>query len=110
MKEILFAADTFKECNMFMNELANDLFNKGVYFDIDKRRMDIRTKNAHLVFVPESSHHCGLFQRKPFDYYIFTGFANWDHHGFNELCTSRINIDAKEIKSKEELIRIICEE
>lgn len=110
MKEILFAADTFRECNQFMNELANDLFNKGVFFDIDKRRMYIRAKNAHLVFVPETSDKSNLFGRKLFDYYIFTGFAAWNEHGFHKFCISRTNIDAKEIQDQEELIRIICGE
>lgn len=109
MKEILFAANTFKECNILINELEDDLFNKGAFFYIDKRRMHIRTKNANLVFVSETSDKSNLFGRKLFDYYMFTGLARWNKHGFHEFCVSKTKIKAKEIQNKEELIRIICE-
>ena len=92
IKNILFAADTFKECNQFLNDLANDLFEKGIIFDINKRAMSIKTKNARLICVSETLSYSGLFQRLPFDYYIFTGYARWEEHGFHKLCISRTKI------------------
>ena len=110
MKQILFEADTFKECNQFLNDLANDLFDRGILFDIDKRTMSIKIENAYLVFVPETSNHFGLFQRHPFDYYIFTGHARWKEHGFHKLFILRTKMEAKEIRDMDELIRLLSEE
>lgn len=82
LKNILFAADTFKECNQFLNDLANDLFEKGIIFDINKRAMSIKTKNARLICVSETLSYSGLFQRLPFDYYIFTVMQDGKNMGF----------------------------
>lgn len=110
IKNILFAADTFKECNQFLNDLANDLFEKGIIFDINKRAMSIKTKNARLICASETSSYSGLFQRPPFDYYIFTGYARWEEHGFHKLCISRTKIGAKEIDDMNDLIRVMLGE
>lgn len=107
MKEILFAADTFRECNQFLNGLANDLFEKGIHFDIDKYKMSIKTEFAHLVCVSKNSNHSGLFQRTSFDYHILTGDASIDIGGFHDFCISRMKIGAKPIEYWDELIKII---
>ena len=110
MKRILFAADTFKECNQFLNDLANDLFERGIIFDIDKRTMSLKTESAYLICVPGTSNHSGVFQRQPFDYYIFVGCAKWKGHEFHKLCMSRMKLGAKEIQNMDELVQLICEE
>lgn len=110
MKNILFATDTYKEAIMFMEELGNMLYKKQIQFDFDKYRMTIKTSDFLIVFVPETSNHSGLFQRHPFDYYIFTGYARWEEHGFHKFCISRIKIGAQEIDGMGELIRLLSEE
>lgn len=110
MKEILFAADTFKECNQFLNGLANDLFEKGIHFDIDKYKMSIKTEFAHLVCVPKTSGRSGLYQRHPFDYRILTGDAMIGIGGFHDFCISRTRIGAKPIEYWDELIKLMIGE
>lgn len=110
MKNVLFATDTCKEAIMFMEELGNMLCEKQIPFDFDKHRMTIKTNDFLIVFVPKTSSHSGLFQRHPFDYYIFTGYARWEEHGFHKLCISRTKIGAKEIDDMDELIRLLSEE
>ena len=110
MKEILFAADTFKECNQFLNDLANDLFERGIHFDINKCKMSIKTEFAHLVFVPETSGNMGLYQVHPFDYYVFFGDADWESTDWHKKCISRTKIGAKRLDGWDELIEAIAEE
>ena len=107
MKEILFAANTFRECNQFLNDLANDLFERGIHFDIDKYKMSIKTEFAHLVCVPKTSGHSGLYQRHPFDYHLLTGDAMFDSDGFHDFCIARTKIGAKPIEYRDELIELM---
>lgn len=107
MKEILFAADTIRECNEFMNNFINVLLKKGIRFDIDKYKMSINTEFAHLVCVSKTSGHSGLYQRHPFDYHILTGDAMFDGDEFHDFCIARTKIGAKPIEYRDELIELM---
>lgn len=110
MKRILFATDTYKEAINFMRDIADILNKAEIRFYTDKNRMTIKTEDALIVFVPQTSNHSGLYQRYPFDYYILTGDAYFFDSGWHKECISRTKIGAKPIESKEELIMVLTGE
>lgn len=110
MKRILFVTDTYKEAINFMRDIADTLNKAEIHFSADKNRMTIKTEDALIVFVPQTSNHSGLYQRHPFDYYILTGDAYFFGSGWHDFCISRIKIGAKSIESKEELIMVLAGE
>lgn len=110
MKIILFAADTYRECIEFFHDVLDNLKQKNAYFSAEKYRVVVKTENAKLVCVAETSTHLGLYQLNPFDYYIFTGSANYEEHGFHKACVSRLKIGAKSVENMGELIELLVGE
>lgn len=107
MKLILYATDTCKESVQSINEIGDFLYERGIKFQIDKRRMTLKTDNVLVVFVPETFRHSGLYQRHPFDYYILTGKAKYDCSGWQKKCISRTKHGSKQIRDEEELLEIV---
>ena len=93
-----------------MRDIADILNKAEIRFYADKNRMTIKTEDALIVFVPQTSDHSGLYQRYPFDYYILTGDAYFFDSGWHKECISRTKIGAKPIESKEELIMVLTGE
>ena len=107
MNRVLFATDTCKEAVRFMETLGNMIYENQIPFDFDKHRMIIKTNDCLIAFVPETSGHMGLYQVHPFDYYAFYGEANWEWTNWHKKCISRTKIDAKQIDSWGEIIKLI---
>ena len=107
MKRILVATDTCKEVIMFMEDIGKILCEKQIPFDFDKRRMIIKANDSMIVFVPETSGHSGLYQVRPFDYYMFFGDSNWESTDWHKECISRTKIGAIQIDGWDELIKVI---
>lgn len=107
MKEILFAADTIRECNEFMNNFINVLLKKGIRFDIDKYKMSLKTEFAHLVCIAKTSSNSGLLQKHSFDYHILTGDAMFDGNGFHDFCISKTKIKSEQIERWDKLIKVM---
>lgn len=104
---ILFVADTCRECIEFFHDVLDNLKQKNVCFSADKHRIAVKTENAKLVCVAETSNHSGLYQTKPFDYYIFIGSASWEWYGFHKFCVSRLKIGAKSVENMDDLIELL---
>lgn len=104
---ILFVADTYRECMDFLRNVLDNLEQKNAYFNVDKYRITVKTENSKLVCVAATSTCLGLYQLNPFDYYIFTGSANYEEHGFHKLCVSRLKISAKSVENMDELIKLL---
>lgn len=104
---ILFVADTCRECMEFFHVVLDNLNQKNVCFSADMHRIAVKTENAKLVCVAATSTCLGLYQLNPFDYYIFTGSANYEEHGFHKLCVSRLKISAKSVENMDELIKLL---
>lgn len=109
MTKILFASDTLKESIQWREQICDLLHEKGVDFQIDKYRMTLKAGNVLMVFASATSNHSELYQRYPFDYYIFMGGAKWDWSGWHKKCISRTRLGSKQILDEEELLKIILE-
>lgn len=107
MKLILFVVDTYRECIDFFHDVLDKLRQKNAYFSADMHRIAVKTENAKLVCVAETSNHLGLYQTKPFDYYIFIGSASWEWYDFHKFCVSRLKIGAKSVENMDDLIELL---
>ena len=107
MKRILVATDTYKETIMFMEDIGKILYEKKIPFEFDKHRMIIKANDSMIVLVPETSGNMGLYQVRPFDYYMLFGDANWESTDWHKECISRTKIGAIQIDGWDELIKII---
>ena len=107
MKRILVATDTCKDAIMFMEDIGKILYENQIQVDFDKHRMIIKSNDSMIVFVPETSGHSGLYQVRPFDYYMFFGDSNWESTDWHKECISRTKIGAIQIDGWDELIKVI---
>lgn len=110
MKLILFATNACREAVQSMSEIGDLLYEKRVAFQIDKYRRTMKAGNALMVFASATSNHSELYQRHPFDYYIFMGEAKWDFSGWHKKCISRTKHGSKQIRDEEELLKIVIGE
>ena len=107
MKRILVATDTCKDAIMFMEDIGKILCENQIQVDFDKHRMIIKSNDSMIVFVPETSGHMGLYQVRPFDYYMLFGDANWESTDWHKKCISRTKIGAKRLDGWDELIEVV---
>ena len=110
MTKILFASDTLKEAIQQMEQICDLLHGNALDFQIDKYRRTLKAGTALMVFASATSNHSELYQRHPFDCYIFMGEAKWDWSGWHKRCISRIKHGSKQIKDEEELLKIVTGE